>query len=77
VTQCADCHSPGTLLTDGAHHDALTRSDNPDVLERYGYLLGANRMEGLDLAGLGLVAAALAFALGHGALRLLARGRMG
>jgi hypothetical protein len=62
-------------LTGDQHEHRATLPENGDVLDRYGYMIGANRMMALDAAGLLMVAAAALFAVLHGALRILTHAR--
>ena len=73
---CTDCHGKDSLLglADEVEEDAgLLRIQNRRLEREKGYLIGANRIVGLDIAIILLVLGACCFPIGHGGLRILFR----
>lgn len=76
---CNTCHSIDSVLTARLYRyvenvGSLLGFANPRVLQD-GYVMGANRHRGTDLAAYLLMSLALALVLAHGVWRLLARWR--
>ncbi len=73
---CTDCHGKDSVLglADDVEEDAgLLRIQNRKLEREKGYLIGANRIVGLDIAIILLVLGACCFPIGHGGLRILFR----
>jgi len=75
VKSCTDCHGQDSILSRQPAEGGLVTFSDPDMVERYGYVLGATHVKLVDWLGLCCVFGALAVALGHATLRILTRGR--
>ncbi len=80
VAKCESCHAKSTILSAEkpkpvALIDYIKQTGfiNVDVLKKYGYVLGANRIPALDAIIILAVLAPLGLPLAHGGLRILTR----
>ena len=82
AAQCESCHTRPTILSKEKpkpvgliDYIKQTGFINADVLKKYGYVLGANRVPALDAIIILAVLAPLGLPLVHGGLRILTRRR--
>ncbi len=80
VVACDDCHQKYTILatqkikpTDFFTYITTTSFINKDVMKRFGYVIGANRIPGLDTLVILAVLAPLGLPVVHGGLRFITR----
>lgn len=80
VASCEACHSKATILTKEkmqpmslTAYVLQTGFINPDVMKKFGYVVGANRVPLLDLVIILVVIGTLALPIFHGGLRFLTR----
>jgi thiosulfate reductase cytochrome b subunit len=80
AASCESCHGKATRLSaekakPSAFGEYVTQTGfiNKDVIPKYGYLIGANRIPALDLIVILVVLGPLALPLFHGGLRILTR----
>jgi len=80
VTSCDACHQKHTVLakekikpTDFLTYITMTSFINKDVMKRFGYVIGANRIPALDTLVILAVLAPLGLPVVHGGLRFLTR----
>lgn len=80
VINCESCHSKDTVLSEVekkpvgfTQYIFSAKFINEDVLKKFGYVLGANRVPLLDLIVILLVIGPLALPFAHGGLRILCR----
>jgi len=77
---CQECHAANTILTteaEGTPEYSLKnwRFTNQELIDKGLYVVGSNRIPGLDLAGILLILLTFAGCAVHGALRFLGRKR--
>jgi len=82
VARCESCHSKATILSKEkpkppsfTQYICLTHFINSDVLKKFGYVVGANRIPALDTIIILLVLAPLGLPLVHGGIRFITRRR--
>ena len=79
AVQCEDCHTRNTMLTEEKEETSclayLTTAGftNKDVMEKHGYVIGANRVPLLDTILLLLIIGPLGLPVVHGGLRFITR----
>ncbi len=80
VASCESCHQKYTVLAkekikpkDFFSYITMTTFINKDVMERFGYVIGANRIPGLDTLVILAVLAPLGLPVVHGGLRFITR----
>jgi len=69
IDTCVTCHSPKSLLGNGTTKAWI---ENNNLRKKYGYMIGANHIEWLDILGILMFAGALGVWFFHGGLRILA-----
>ncbi len=75
---CTDCHGADSVLAvadalDDEEAAGILEVDNNELIRETGYLIGANRILGLDILMILLVLGACCFPVFHGGLRILFR----
>lgn len=69
VKACSECHSGASVLSGPHEAPGFFGFNNAAVIDKFGYVIGATKMDFIDLSGLLLILGAAGFWVIHGGLR--------